>query len=107
MRISIIAADEPDDITICEGGGGVFGCELNTANTNISVHWYRFIKNASTTEMINPDRISFTFTINHSRNLLTTTLTITNAVRSYTGYYWVKSPLNETCNVSLTIGRGM
>ena len=34
MFISIIAVDESDDVTICEEGGTVFSCELNTANTN-------------------------------------------------------------------------
>ena len=110
MYISIIAVDEPDDVTICEGGGTVYSCELNTANTNISsddLQWYRLIKNTGTTEMINPNGININFTTNHSENTLTTTLTITNAERSYTGYYWVKSPLEDICNVSVTVGTSM
>ena len=108
--ISIVAVDERDDITICEGGTVVFDCVLNTANTNISsddVHWYRFIKNIGITEMINPNGTDIMFTTNHSGKVLTTTLTITNAVRSHTGYYWVQSPSDDTCNVSLTVGRSM
>ena len=110
MYISIIAVDEPDDVTICEGGGIVFSCELNTTNTNISsdaVHWYRFIKNTGTTEMINLNGTNINFTTKHSENALISTLTITNAERSYTGYYWVKSPLEDICNVSVTVGTSM
>ena len=110
MFISIIAVVEPDDIIICKGGGAVFSCELNTANTNISsnnVQWYRFIKNTSATEMINPIGTDINFTTKHSESALNSTLTITNAERSYTGYYWVKSPLNDTCNVSVTVGKSM
>ena len=115
MIISIIAVDEPDDddvtIILCEGGGVVFDCVLNTANTNnISsddVQWYRFIKNTGNTEMINPEGTNINFTTKHIENALVSTLTITNAERSYAGYYWVKSPLNDTCNVSVTIGTSM
>ena len=112
MIISIIAVDEPDDdVTICEGGGGgVYTCEVNTANTNISsddVQWYRFIKNTGTTEMINPEGTNINFTTKHSENALVSTLTITNAESSYTGYYWLNPPLNDTCNVSVTVGKSM
>ena len=111
MCIFIIAANGIDYLTICEGGEVAFSCELNTANTNISsddIQWYRFIKNTGTTEMISPNgtRINFT-TTKHSRNISTTNLTITNAIKSYTGYYWVKSPSDDTCNVSLTVGTSM
>ena len=107
MFMSITAVDKPDDITICEGGGAVFNCVLNTTNTNISsgdVQWYRFIKNTGTTEIINPNGTSLTFTTNHSGNVLTTNLTITNAVTSYAGYYWVKLLSNFSCNTSVTVG---
>ena len=107
MFMSITAVDKPDDITICEGGGAMFNCVLNTANTNISsdvVQWYRFIKNTGTTEMINPNGTSIAFVTNHSGNVLTTNLTITNAVKSYTGYYWVKLPSHVFCNTSVTVG---
>ena len=104
MSIIVI---EPDDVTVCEGGGVVYSCVLNTANTNISsddVQWYRFIKNTGTTEMINQNGTSITFATNHSGNVLTTNLTITNAVTSYAGYYWVKLPSNFSCNTSVTVG---
>ena len=55
--------------------------------------------------MIIPDGISVTFTTKHSGNVLTTTLTITNAIKSYTGYYWVRLPSGDVCNVSVTTGR--
>ena len=110
MIISIITFNEPADVTVCEGGGAVYSCELNTANTNISsddVQWYRFIRSTGITEMINPNGTNINFITKHSENALTTALTITNAERSYSGYYWVKSPLNDICNVSVTVGTSM
>ena len=106
MFISIVAVDEPNDVIVCEGRAAAFICELNTANTNISsndVQWYRFIKNAGPTEMIKPNGTNINFTTNHSGNNLTTTLTITNAAKSHTGYYWVGPPLDDACNVSVIV----
>ena len=107
MFISIIAVDEPADvITICEGGGTVYSCELNTTNTNISsddVQWYRFIKDIGTTEMINADGTGINFATNHSRNILTTTLYITDTRKFYTGYYRINLLSDDVCNVSLTV----
>ena len=110
--IPIVAVVEPYDvITICEEGGAMFSCVLNTANTNISsddVHWYRFLRSTGTTEMIGPNETDIAFTTNHSRNALTTTLTITNVVRSHTGYYWVGLLCNENvCNVFATVETSM
>ena len=110
MFISVIAVDESDDITVCENVGVMFDCVLNTANTNISsdgIKWYRFVKNTGTTEMINPNGTDINFATNHSRNVSTTTITITNAVTSYTGYYWVRLPSGDGCNVSLTVTTSM
>ena len=108
MFISIIVINELDDVTICEGGKAAFSCELNTANTNISsgdVHWYRLTKNANTPEMINSNGADIMFTTSHKQNVLTTTLTITHIRMLHTGYYWVKSPSDYACNVSVTVGR--
>ena len=108
MFISIIVVDEPDGIFLCKGGGAVFSCELNATNISSNdIHWYRFIKNTGTTERINPNGRNINFATNHSENALTSTLIITNAERSYTGYYWVRSPINDTCNVSVTVGTSM
>ena len=110
MFMSTVAVDEPDDVTVCEGGAAVYSCELNIANTNITsddVQWCTLINNTGTIEMINPNGTSINFTTKNSENALITTLTITNAKRPYTGHYWVKSPLNDICNVSLTVGTSM
>ena len=40
-------------------------------------------------------------------NTLLTSLTITNAIESYTGFYWVILPSDVACNVSLTVIAGM
>ena len=111
MSITVtIAVDESDVITICEGGGAEFDCVLKTNNiSSDDVQWYRFIKSRGITEMIDPNGTNITFTTKHSANDLTTNLNITNAVTSYTGYYWVRSPSDDmgTCNTSVTIGKSM
>ena len=100
---------EPDDVITCKGGGVEFSCELNTINANISnndVQWYRSIKDTGTVEKITMNS-SITFITNTIGNVLITTLTINNAERSFTGYYWAESPSDDVCNVSLTVGTSM
>ena len=56
----------------------------------------------STTEKVNQSSNIYlnTSTIN---NTINSSLTITNAVKSYTGYYWVGTLSVNVCNVSLTV----
>ena len=102
----------PDDVIICEGEAAVFTCVLNR-NSNISnneVQWHRFINDTDTRViMVDPDDDQLqNITIStHTGNTLTSSLTITNAVKSFTGYYWVKLPSGDVCNVSLTVGTSM
>ena len=42
-----------------------------------------------------------------SENNFTTTLYIFNARQSYTGYYWIRLPSDDVCNVSLTVATSM
>ena len=58
----------------------------------------------STTVMVDPRDSNIQFTTSTINNTLTSSLTITNAVKSYTGYYWVRLPSDDVCNVSLTVG---
>ena len=60
----------------------------------------------TTAERINQsNNINFiTAVINNTMN---SSLTITNAVKSYTGYYWVRLPSDDVCNVSLTVVTSM
>ena len=124
---------QPDDGTICEGEGAVFTCVLNGNITSDDVQWYRFIKDTSTTEMIDPNGENINFITRTNASLSTvnngsainngstvnngsatpisngniirnTSLTITNAIKSYTGYFWVETPSLNVCNVSLTVG---
>ena len=119
---------QPDDVTICEGGKAVFTCVLNSNIRSDDVQWYRFIKDTSTTVMVVPNGgnnfITYTtvFTKNNdngnatnngstvnngstalisNENETRSSLTITNATKSYTGYFWVGT-LN-VCNASLTV----
>ena len=46
---------EPDDVTVCKGREAVFTCVLNSNIRSDDVQWYRFIKDTSSTEMVNPN----------------------------------------------------
>ena len=106
-HISTIVISQSDDVTVCEGKGAVFSCVLNTTSADINntdVQWYRLVMDTSTTEIIYQRSSSIRFTVSTINNTLTSNLTITNAVKSYTGYYWVRLPSGDVCNVSLTVG---
>ena len=95
---------EPDDVTICEGEGAVSTCVLNSNIRSNDVQWYRFIKDTSTTEMIDPNGENINFLTHTIGSTTNSSLTITNAIKSYTGYFWIETPSLIICNVSLTVG---
>ena len=95
--------NEPDDVTVCEGKEAVFTCVLNSNIRSEDVLWYRFIKDTSTTEMIDPDGDHFDFITDTIGNATSSSLTITNVMKSYTGYFWVGTPSLTVCNASLTV----
>ena len=100
----IIVINEPDDddVTICEGGGAVFTCVLNS-NIGNDVQWYRYMMDTGTAEIVDENYSIFTDT----GNTISSSFTITNAIKSYTGYYWVRLPFGDVCNVSLTVLKSM
>ena len=100
--ISTTVISQPDDVTICEGRRAVFTCALNGNISSDDVQWYRFIKNTSTTEMVDPNGENVNFLI-HTNGSTNSSLTITNAIRSYTGYFWVGTSSLNVCNTSLTV----
>ena len=94
---------QPDDVTICEGKGAVFSCVLNSSIRSDDVQWYRFIKDTSTTEMVDPNGENINFLTRTNGSTINSSLTITNAMKSYTGYFWVGTPSLNVCNASLTV----
>ena len=105
--ISTTVISQPDDVTICEGRGAVFTCVLNSNISSDDVQWYRFIKNTSTTEMVDPNGGNINFLTRTIGSTINSSLTITNAIRSYTGYFWVGTPSLNVCNASLTVVTSM
>ena len=120
----------PDDVTICEGEGAVFTCVLNSNIRSDDVQWYRFIKDTSTTVMVDPNGGNINFLIRTIKNEVinstsnngtvnngssvpmnngntSSSLTITNAIKSYTGYFWVGTSSLNVCNASLIVGTSM
>ena len=57
---------------------------------------------SSITERINQSS-NIHFNTSIISNTLTSNLTITNAIKSYTGYYWVGTSYYSVCNASLTV----
>ena len=93
--------NEPDDdnITICEGEEAVFTCILNS-NIGNDVQWYRYRKDTGTAEIVDENNSISTPT----GNTISSSLTITNAITSNTGYYCIRLPSDDdVCNVSLTV----
>ena len=101
-KFSTTVISQPDDATICEGGGTMFTCVLNSNIRSDDVQWYRFIKDTSTTEMVDPNGGNINF-LTRTIGGTNSSLTITNAIKSYTGYFWVGTPSLNICNASLTV----
>ena len=82
----------------------MFTCVLNSNIRSDDVQWYRFIKDNSTTVMVDPDGDNIYFdTEENDENTANNSLTITNVIKSYTGYFWVGIPSLNVCNASLTV----
>ena len=100
----MISEPDDDNVTICEGEGAVFTCVLNS---NVDdVQWYRYIMDTGTSVAVDPHGENIAI-LTHTGSTLNSSLTITNAVISYTGYYWVGTPSVNVCNVSLTVSTSM
>ena len=91
---------EPDDVTICEGERAVFTCVLNSNIRSDDVQWYRFIKDTSTTVMVDPNGENINF---FNRGTINSLLTITNSSRSYAGNYWVRTSSRTVCRATLIV----
>ena len=100
---STTVISEPDNVTICEGEGTVFTCVLNSNIRSDDVQWYRFIKDTNTTVMVDPNGGNINFLTHTNESTTNSLLTITNAIRSYTGYFWVGTPSLNICNATLTV----
>ena len=96
---------------MCEGGSTIFTCVLdrnhrswdgNVLNSD-DVQWYRAMTGTSATIEVDQQGSNIHFTTTTTNNTLTTNVTITNAVNSYTGYYWVGTSYSSVCNASLTV----
>ena len=94
-----VVISEPDDVTVCEGRSTTFTCVLDGSISSGDVQWYRLLKDTGTTKRIG----RFTVDPIGGQNSFATRLYIINARRSRTGYYWVKLPSDDVCNVSLTV----
>ena len=85
----------------------MFTCVLNTTDTNITtnndVQWYRFIKSTGTTVMVDQHGKSISFITNTTGNTTTSTLIVTNARTSHTGYFWLETPSCNVCSAAVIV----
>ena len=102
---STIVISEPDNVTVCEGGEATFTCVLDSSLRSNGMQWYRFIKDTSTTEMVpfGGDNINLFYTIAIGSTTSSLLITITNVIKSDTGYFWVETPSRNVCNASLIV----
>ena len=94
--------NQPDGLTTiatCQGWRTEYTCELNSNINSNDVQWYRFVRDTSRTVMVTSNGVDVNFA-NTDGN---TILTITNAQKSYNGYYWVQVGSEIYCNASFTI----
>ena len=103
VYLSTVVISKPDDVIVFEGRSTTFTCVLDGSITSDDVQWYRLIKDTNTTEIVHQQDSSIDSSSSTINNALTTTLTITNATKSHTGYYWVELPSLNVCNVTLTV----
>ena len=103
MIIFTTVINELDDVTVCEGREAVLTCVLNSNIGSDDVQWYRFIKDTSATEMVDPNGDNIYFITDTIENITSSSLTISNVLKAYTGYFWVGIPSPTVCNVSLTV----
>ena len=103
----ITVISEPDDVTVCEGKSTTFTCVLDSSISSDDVQWYRLIEDTSTAEMVDLQGNNFDLTTSTINNTINSSLNITNAIKSYTGYYWVRLPSDDVCNASLTVKPSM
>ena len=103
IRISTTVISRPYNETICEGGVAVFTCVLDSNIRSDDVQWYRFIKDTSTTVMVDPNGTNINILTHTNGNTTSSSLIITNVIKSYTGYFWVGTPSLNVCNASLTV----
>ena len=85
-------------------------CVLNLTNSNTrytDLEWYKLTKSTNTIERMDPYEERINFLIRTTGNTTSSSLNITNAAISHTGYYWVKTPSLTVCNVSLTVLTGI
>ena len=102
----IIVIIQPDDVTICSGREAVFTCVLNLTDGNTrynDLEWYGFKRSTNTIELLDPYEGRINFHIRTTGHTISNSLNITNAIKSYTGYFWVGTPSLNVCNASLTV----
>ena len=79
---------EPHDVTVCEGREAVFTCVLNSNIRSDDVQWYRFIKDTSSTVMVNPN--------GENINVITKATGCENTTSSSLTIPSVKNPILDT-----------
>ena len=86
----------------------MFTCVLNSSIASDDVQWYTFIKDTNyTTVVVDPNGTNIYFITDTIGNTTNSSLTITNVIESYTGYFWVGTPSLNVCNASLAVLAGM
>ena len=105
---STTVISELDNVTVCEEREQEIKltCVLNGSISSDGVQWHRLVKGTNTAQRVSDLGNDFVNVLvpDDDQNELTATLYIFKVKISYTGYYWVKLPSDDVCNISLTVG---
>ena len=102
LNFPAVVITPPNHVTICEGQDAVFTCVLHRSISETDVVWYYgSMQSINATKIVREDRRNVSFTM--SNNTVSSSLFISNATQSYTGFYWIEISTFDVCNASLAV----
>ena len=102
LNFRTVVITPSNHVTICEGQDAVFTCAFHRNISETDVAWYYgSMQSINDTEIVWEDRRNVSFTM--SNNTVSSSLFISNATQSYTGFYWIEISTFNVCNASLAV----
>ena len=102
LNFPAVVITPPNHVTICEGQDAVFTCVLHRSISETDVVWYyESMQSINAAKIVREDRRNVSFTM--SNNTVSSSLFISNATQSYTGFYWIEISTFNVCNASLAV----
>ena len=90
--------DTNTTVMVDPNGGNI---NFRTHTIVVTINNRTAISNGNATN--NESTANTSTTLISTENRTSSSLTVTNALKSYTGYFWVGTPSRNVCNASLTV----